>query len=189
MYPFLSYAPWAWYYHSFHEKPQPPQDIMTRTQKAFDPSIASWRVWTPADPKGKNTLLEGESGRLETADGKANDGETNAELWPEVVLNPIYYVSLLGLTDVVKSLEGRGLDCSCKGGRFGFPLQAAVAMNRVETAKHLVSLGIDVLQTGGVYGAAIVAAAAASSNELVRVLLDAGVDLKPRMRLDGFALR
>jgi len=46
MYPFLSYASWAWYYHSYHEKPKPPpQDIMSMTQQAFDPSISSWKVW------------------------------------------------------------------------------------------------------------------------------------------------
>lgn len=45
IYPFLSYASWAWYFHSFHQSPIPPTPIVRRTQKAFDPSICSWKVW------------------------------------------------------------------------------------------------------------------------------------------------
>jgi hypothetical protein len=47
VYPFLSYAAWAWYFHSFRDKPTPSQDIMQRTQRAFNPATSSWRVWTP----------------------------------------------------------------------------------------------------------------------------------------------
>lgn len=191
IYPFLSYASWAWYFHSFHRKPTPSKDIMDRTRKAFDPATSRWRVWTP--------LMEAE---LVDSDGKEWDFVTDTETDSDVdsnfdsvssrsnilsssdtgtqvttVQNPIYYASLLGLTDVVKWLEEQGLDCSCVGGRFGFPLQAAVARNQEEVVNHLLSRNIDVSQTGGQYGAAIVAAAALSTPEMVEILLAAGANV------------
>ncbi|RYP46525.1 hypothetical protein DL768_007272 [Monosporascus sp. mg162] len=176
VYPFLSYAAWAWYFHSFHEKPTPSEDIIHRTQKAFDPSISSWKVWTP--------LMEAEltdSDIDEWVNVSDTDSETDCERHgrsiSQEVETPIYYASLLGLIDVVKWLEGQGLECGCAGGRFGFPLQAAVARNHVELVKYLLNRHVNVSQEGGQFGASIVAAAAMSTPEIVRILLSAGANV------------
>jgi ankyrin repeat protein len=93
------------------------------------------------------------------------------------VLTPLYYASLLGLTDVVKWLEDQGLDCSCAGGRYGFPLQAAVVGGHENVVKHLLNRHVKVSEKGGQYGAAIIAAAAVSTPEIVEILLVAGADV------------
>jgi ankyrin repeat protein len=193
IYPFLSYAAWAWYFHGFHRKPTPSKDIMDRTQKVFNPSTSSWRVWSPVlEAELRDT--EDEEWDFGTVTSNSYNGETNdsddeqlagsgssmpeeTALFQRTVQNPIYYASLLGLVEVVKWLEEQALDCSCIGGRFGFPLQAAVVRNHSEMVSHLLNRNVDVSQKGGQYGAAIIAAAAASTPEIVQILLDAGADV------------
>jgi ankyrin repeat protein len=218
VYPFLSYAAWAWYFHSFRDKPAPSQDIMHRTQRAFDPTTSSWRVWTPlmeaklADSNsddwsfGELSTSEADEWVDEDDDDDDNeeegddddngdedddnsdydnsddgDDDDDNESKPPTdwkVQNPIYYASLLGLTDVVRWLEDQGLDCNCAGGRFGFPLQAAVVSGQEDLVRHLLNRSVNVSQTGGQYGAAIVAAAAQASPSTVQMLLAAGADPK-----------
>ncbi|KAH6616059.1 ankyrin repeat-containing domain protein [Chaetomium sp. MPI-SDFR-AT-0129] len=166
VYPFLSYAAWAWYFHSFREKPTPSQVIMHRTQRVFDPITSRWRVWMP--------LMEAKLARLEL------DGWRFGEVATMEADKLIYCASLLGLTDVVRWLEDQGLDCSCVGGYFGFPLQAAVVSGQEDLVRYLLDRGVNVCQTGGYYGAAVVAAAAArrASSSTVQMLLEAGADPK-----------
>ncbi|GAB1316489.1 hypothetical protein MFIFM68171_06699 [Madurella fahalii] len=180
MYPFLSYASWAWYYHSFHEKPKPPEDIMTRTQKAFDPSVASWRVWTPVmEERLMDAAVERHSSQDDDPDPESND---SGECGTNSATGNAFPKGDTGVSEAADNganvAGGPGPGLRLQGWPLRVPSAAAVAMNRVETVKHLVSLGVDVLQTGGVYGAAIVAAAATSGDELVKVLLDAGADVK-----------
>lgn len=181
IYPFLSYAAWAWYFHSFHEKPTPSQDIMHRTQKAFDPTTSSWKVWTPLMEAELTVseLDEWSYGVISVSDTNSEtDSEGHDRSMSREVQTPIYYASLLGLTDVVKWLEDQGLDCSCAGGRFGFPLQAAVVRNHEEVVKHLLNYNVNVSQKGGLYGASIIAAAAVSTPKIVKTLLAANADVK-----------
>ncbi|KAI9733106.1 MAG: hypothetical protein M1834_003653 [Cirrosporium novae-zelandiae] len=208
IYPFLSYAAWAWYFHGFHQKPTPSQDIMHWTQKVFDPSTSSWRVWSPVleaelcdseDEDEKRDLgIVSSSSESDESSSSGSDkiSDSIVEQLPErlgpglvssipdkialfdsTVQNPIYYASLLGLKEIVKWLEEQGLNCTCAGGHFGFPLQAAVARNNKEVVIHLLDRKADVLQKGGQYGAAIIAAAAVSTLEIVKILLKAGTDL------------
>lgn len=186
-YPFLSYAAWAWYFHSFHRKPTPPsQDILQRTRKAFDPTVSSWKVWAPvmesqlAGPdKEWEKLIKRELNSTTDDKGSKRSATEDSKERPltTIVHDPIYYASLLGLVDVVKWLEQQGLDCNCMGGRFGFPLQAAVARNQNVVVKYLLNRNANILAKGGLYGSAIIAAAALSSSEMVDILLDAGADL------------
>ncbi len=180
VYPFLSYASWAWYFHSFHEKPTPSQDIMHRTQKAFDPATSSWKVWTPLmEAELTDSDIEDWNLGVTTSSdfGSDADSEDHNDSRSQKVLNPIYYASLLGLTEVVKWLEDQGLDCACAGGHFGFPLQAAVVKNHEDVVKHLLNRGVDVSQKGGQYGTSIIAAAAVSTLQIVKILLTANPDL------------
>lgn len=85
----------------------------------------------------------------------------------------LYYAALLGLTNLVKSLKARGLDCNAPGGHFGFPLQAAIEGGYGETINCLLDdLDIDINRNGGFYGSAISAAAAKGLTSVVKRLLD-----------------
>ncbi|MCJ1405107.1 hypothetical protein MMC11_008333 [Xylographa trunciseda] len=88
--------------------------------------------------------------------------------------NPIYYASLLGLTNLVKSLRAQGLDCNTAGGKFGFPLQAAIEGGYHDTVFYLLDVGVDVNRSGGYYGSALGAAAAQGAKSVVERLLSMG---------------
>ena len=211
IYPFLSYAAWAWYFHGYLKSPLPSRDIVQWTQKVFDPSQPNWRVWAPVleaelldpDDQGSESeptesITENEGTESEETDSEIKNGESikgsadeglerlDLDVMPHTpteepcsvsVQNPIYYACLLGLIDVLKWLEEQGLDCCCNGGRFGFPLQAAVARNQFETVAHLLNRQVDVSQKGGRYGSAIVAAGAMSTPYITMLLLDKNADV------------
>ena len=85
----------------------------------------------------------------------------------------LYYAALLGLTNLVKSLKARGLDCNAIGGYYGFPLQAAIEGGYSETISCLLDdPDIDVNQVKGFYGTAISAASAKGLIAIVKRLLD-----------------
>lgn len=90
----------------------------------------------------------------------------------------MYYASLLGIGEIVRWLEDQGLDFNMLGGRYGFPLQAAIVGNHENIVTYLIARNVKVAQTGGQFGAAIVAAAARSSLRIVQLLLKADVDVK-----------
>ncbi|CAN9259176.1 unnamed protein product [Alternaria alternata] len=159
--------------------------ILERTQKAFDPTVSKWKVWTPlleAELTGRESdwenLSDVSSGFDEFASnsGKGSEPEQEVSISMNLVENPIYYGSLLGLVDVVKWLADQDLDCDCTGGRFGFPKQAAVARNQDGVLRYLLDRNVDVQQEGGLYGFTIIAAATLSSLELVKLLLNSGAD-------------
>ncbi|KAH8803422.1 hypothetical protein F5884DRAFT_861749 [Xylogone sp. PMI_703] len=143
IYPFLSYASWAWYFHGFYQKPKPSQDVMNQTLRAFDPDISSWKVGTPVM---EAELTDSSSDDWDFGITSGSDTTSNAQSDHEgiactcTVQNPIYYASLLGLTDIVQWLEDKGLDCTCAGGNFGFLLQAAMCCKRVGSMVPLLLL-------------------------------------------------
>lgn len=191
LYPFLSYASWAWYFHSYHQRPPPHEDIMDITRRAFDPASLSWKVWTPVLERKLVEAAPHSSQLWEQSDDDASDVEdsTTSSSGEEVTSvqnaapdelaetlhleNPIYYASLLGLTDVVDWLAGQGLRVDCVGGRYGFPLQAASAQDHGDAVAHLLTHGALVNQTGGEFKTALIAAAASATLETVQRLLDA----------------
>lgn len=185
-YPFLTYAAWAWYYHSFYKKPRPCQDIIAQTRKAFDPAELSWKVWTPVmeaelpEPEPyETTSVVASQARFDqkSASQGALDAKAASSDMLQDVQSPIYFASLLGLVDVVKWLEDQGLDVNSSGGTFGFPLQAAITRNHEDLVKHLLGRGVDVRKKGGMFGTALIAAAAMSTTDMVKTLLDAKSDL------------
>lgn len=201
LYPFLSYAAWAWYFHSFHQKPRPCEDIIDSTKRAFDPGSQSWRVWTPvleqriieAGRTGLESLWEGDGvSEVSASRSESISDLTEDEISPSLedlpteadeeaknihLENPIYYASLLGLTDVVEWLADQGLAIDCVGRRFGFPLQAASARDHAETVSQLLHRGASVNQRGGEFHTALIAAAACATLQTVRRLLEAKADL------------
>jgi ankyrin repeat protein len=109
---------------------------------------------------------------------KGGDEEEPQELLRAKDPSPIYYASLLGLTDVIKALQTQGLDCKTPGGRFRFPLQATVANDQQQTVEYLLGQGADVSQRGGQYGSAVGAAAALGLDSIMTTLIEAGADLQ-----------
>jgi ankyrin repeat protein len=185
IYPFLSYASWAWYFHSFHNKPKPSQEVMNQALKAFDPATSSWKIWTPVmeaeltEWSGDDMNFDATSESDTTSESDATSeisSDSNETASSSMLQNPIYYAALLGLTDIVQWLEDKGLDCNCAGGYFGFPLQAAVARNHEDVVKHLLDRKVDVLQEGGEFGSAIIAAAEMASPAIMKLLLAAKAD-------------
>ena len=89
---------------------------------------------------------------------------------------PIYYASLLGLTEVVKLLRMKGLDCMAPGRKYGFPLQTAVIKGHRDTVAYLIEHGASPLQSGGYHGSVTFAALASGSEDILRLLLSKGAD-------------
>ncbi|KAH7241207.1 ankyrin repeat-containing domain protein [Fusarium tricinctum] len=181
IYPCLSYAAWAWYFHGFHGKPAPPKDFLEQTQRVFNPADSCWKVWSPhMEAKLKESEMV-EPSRNIPGEMFLNWGE-EAEILSGYasgeVQTPMYYASLLGLIDVVKWLEDQGLDFGVIGGRFGFPLQAAVVRNHEELVKYLLNRRVEVSQKGGQFGSSIIAAAAMATPGIVEILLAAGADVE-----------
>lgn len=216
LFPLLSYASWAWYFHSFHQKPQPRPEVISSTKRAFDPATPSWKVWTRVlertlvearrersivaseeqesslggeeeDALSENSVSDPGSDVAHTDSSSARDVFTALQatdiareplkLEGDIhVENPIYYASLLGLTGIVTWLAEQGLQVSCAGGHFGFPLQAAAARGHDEVVAYLVNRKAPVNQTGGKFYTALLAAAACARLETVKILLDAGAD-------------
>jgi len=226
VYPFLAYAGWAWYFHSYKRKLEPPAEIIARTKRVFHPYTGSWKVWSPvmelnlSDERrldghdtGERSETETQSGGTAEDDGSIQDSNSSSErssddsdaagesdgeedsaregnepqeTTPYVMLNPLYYAALLGIEEIVRWLEDQGLDCDSVGGRYGFPLQAAVVGSHEAIVRHLVSRKANVNQKGGQFQTALMAAADKSTPEIVKILLDAGADVSASTN-DGLA--
>ena len=102
--------------------------------------------------------------------------------------SPVYYVSLLGLTDMIQYLAEEGLDYEANGGRYGFPLGAAAANDHILSVDALITLKADVNRQGGEYKTALIAAAARSSESMCRILIKAGANMEDRDNLGETAL-
>ncbi|KAI0532789.1 ankyrin repeat and SOCS box protein 7 [Xylaria digitata] len=195
-YPFLSYAAWAWYFHSYKRQFETPAETITRTKRVFHPSTGSWKTWSPVMELklndewkiGPSKLTAGSDDGTNDDTAKASEvGENGANdqianiipqlIKPLAVQNPLYYASLLGIEEIDRWLEGEGLDCNCSGGLYGFPLQAAVVGNHEAIVKHLITRKADVNQKGGYFGTALMAAATNSTLEITEILVRAGADI------------
>ena len=198
VYPFLAYAAKSWYMHALRDQ-RMSDDIMPWAEKLFNPSTSNWILWSkvfegelqlddelssPALRDEESTIVEdsdvdNEPALCLTGDEKSSSSSGDAEELSEIhtLPSPIYYASLLGLTDIVKALQSQGLGCSAPGGLYGFPLQAAVHNSHQETVEYLLQQGIDVNQRGGLYGLAICAAAARGVHKILDLLIKAGADL------------
>ncbi|KAI0104640.1 ankyrin repeat and SOCS box protein 7 [Nemania sp. FL0031] len=214
-YPFLSYAAWAWYFHSWYKKNmEVVAETVARTKKVFHPHTGSWKVWSPMmdlklnDDQWKLAVpiddtsesSEEEASEVgvsenEASEEKASEEEAEPEgthrSLPTMSLslqNPLYYASLLGIEEIVKWLEDEGLDCNCKGGLYGFPLQAAVVGKHVAIVKHLINRSADVNSKGGHFTTALMAAASVATPEITNILIEAGADVSVTNRVGCTAL-
>lgn len=187
VYPFLAYAAKSWYMHVLHDHHMS-EDIMPWVEKLFNPSTSNWILWSRVfegeleledEPISASVLSDGASSVEsvdveETDEADADEAEELGDVDSEP--SPMYYAALLGFTDLVKALQSQGLDCSARGGIYGFPLQAAVRNAHQETVEYLVQQDIDLNQRGGRYSLAICAAAALGYDKIMDMLVTAGAD-------------
>ncbi|KAL8992333.1 MAG: hypothetical protein Q9169_007180 [Polycauliona sp. 2 TL-2023] len=122
MYPFLSYAAWAWYFHGYRKIPLDSQDIVQWTQKVFDPSQSNWRVWTP--------FLEAQLLSLDDPDGRSVSTDTSPGSESSDTSSDG------GIEEIDPPLE------LCPGGQYGSAIVAAAASSTVEMAVMLLDKGI-----------------------------------------------
>ena len=176
-YPFLAYAAKFWYVHALLDK-RMSEDIVPRAEKLFDSSKSNWILWSRVF---ENDLKFYDQPSPYSSIGSHDfliycykaEGHGKLDKQP----GPIYFAALLGLTEFVKALRSQGLDCSARGGLYGFPLQAATHNSHQETVEYLVQQDVDLNQQGGFYGSAICAAAAQGSDRILDILIKAGADL------------
>ncbi|KAJ8121057.1 hypothetical protein ONZ43_g2399 [Nemania bipapillata] len=178
-YPFLSYAAWAWYFHSC-----PMMNLKLNN--------GQWELAAPIDHTSESS--EGGASEGETSEGETSEEETSEEEASEEeaepagthqspstmslsLQSPLYYASLLGIEEIVKWLEDEGLDCNCKGGLYGFPLQAAVVGKHIAIVSHLINRSADVNSEGGHFTTALMAAASVATPEIANLLIEAGADV------------
>jgi Ankyrin repeats (3 copies) len=95
----------------------------------------------------------------------------------EDVPPPLYYASLLGLTNIVSLLIlEAGADGNAQGGQYGNALQAASAGGHDQVVQRLLEAGPDINAKGGRYGNALRAASYEGHDQVVQRLLEAGAD-------------
>ena len=147
-------------------------DQASHSDEWDDPGDASSLEDIEATPATKSENAPFES-KPETSEQSVPTEATDI-VAPHAASNPMYYASLLGLTNVVRSLRAKGLNPNAAGGRFGFPLEAAIESGYQETIDYIVGLGADINQAGGFYGSCVGAAAAVGTLSLVSLLLEKG---------------
>ncbi|OTA03675.1 hypothetical protein A9Z42_0041760 [Trichoderma parareesei] len=116
-----------------------------------------------------------ESGMEEDESGQESGNESLEAPTPvaerKISPSPVYYATILGLTDIVERLIESGHDCNTIGGEFGTPLQAAVVNEQRATIEVLLKHKADPSQKGGTYGTPLIAAVILGSGDIFDGLL------------------
>ena len=87
---------------------------------------------------------------------------------------PLYYASLNGHLDILRSLLDEGANVNAQGGWYGNALQAASERGHEQVVKTLLDKGAEVNAQGGEYGNALQAASVGGHEQVVTTLLNAG---------------
>lgn len=101
--------------------------------------------------------------------------------------SPIYFAACLGLTDIIKALQGLGLSCDTVGGRYGTPLQAAIVYGHESSAEYLLAQDVDVQRNVGYWGSAIGAAVGPARKECYKSSLKLAQALGLKTSTDGIS--
>lgn len=196
IYPFLVYAARSWFAHASHHSPMA-ADVVKYATKLFDPKAENWKIWSEVY-EANSTLFDLIQDSVQpdplsqsvSSDGSSTESDEEIEIDADevesvpsqdpVVVSPVYFAALLGLTDVLRALISQGLDINAPGGRHGFPLQAATASNELPAVMLLLESGATASQIGGKCGCALNAAALNGSVATVKLLLDRGASVSGR---------
>jgi ankyrin repeat protein len=152
-------------------------NIPTLSQQWIDqtPPIYSLHLAASAGLTGAVTrLLKGGS----EIDEKDQSGST-----------PLYYASLNGHLDILRSLLDKGADVDAQGGNYGNALYAASVGGHEQVVKTLLDKGAEVNAQGGQYGNALQAASEGGHEQIVKTLLDKGAEVNAQGGRYGNALQ
>ncbi|KAF5337741.1 hypothetical protein D9758_016029 [Tetrapyrgos nigripes] len=89
-----------------------------------------------------------------------------------IIAQPLYYASYIGLKSVVVYMLEKGADVNAQGGYYGNALQAASRNGHLEVVRALLEKGADVNAQGGWFGNALQAASSWGHLEVLRALLE-----------------
>ncbi|KAF7980709.1 hypothetical protein HWV62_37173 [Athelia sp. TMB] len=89
---------------------------------------------------------------------------------------PLYFASIVGLTQVVPHLINQGADPNVPSGPEGTTLHGAAFWGRLEVFKLLLQLGADISINVGKHGTVLQAASSGGSAEIAKMLLEQGAD-------------
>jgi ankyrin repeat protein len=166
IYPFLPYAATSWYEHSSKSGVDIHRDLLAYAKRLLNPATKNWVIWSEfyeISPSNQGLSL-----------GYKLD--LTPHTIPMKLANPLYYASLLGLSDILVDLIRQGLDVNAEGGTFDTPLQAAIIHGHAETVVALLQAGASVTRRNGVWGSTLRAAAWRDNVEILRTLLSHGAD-------------
>lgn len=106
------------------------------------------------------------------------------------IVSPLYYASLVGLTDIVRCLLRDGsADVHAQGGFYGNVLEAALISGNEQVVKLLFDKVADANTQGRNYGSALQVASYRGYKEVVRLLLDEGAGVNGQGGLFGNAFQ
>ena len=159
-YAFLDYAALYVPTHLFHAQPLS-QSIVKLCNALLDPSESRWLTFSEVQMAWYYRTFEKYL-------KKAND----------LLPNPLYYASMLGMCETIKYLLGCGMDINIIGGPFATPLQAAASCGHTDSVRLLLDHGadVDILDLKDGFGNALQAAAAYGYEDIVNMLLDHGAN-------------
>lgn len=173
-YPLLSYAATYWYRHL----------AILSSRGKLRRSITALAVEL-FDTKRSEHLLRGIDDVLANGPEDPNAMRPGRSGFP----TPLYYASILGISDVVMMLIERGDDANEIGGYCGSPLHAAAFNGKTEILHSLLDHGAKVDSICGYFGSVLQIASYRGHGEAVHILLELGADVNLACGYYGSALQ
>ena len=124
-------------------------------------------------------LMSGEGGLLNwvrIADPDSYGGYKSSRLEIGDLASPLYYASLIGLSEPVNMMIERNLDVNAEGGRCRNALQAALVRGNTAIAQVLLDKGADIDAVGR-FGTVLCVSCSAGYYEIAELLLNKGADV------------
>lgn len=97
--------------------------------------------------------------------------------WKEADGSPLYYMSLLGLSQLCKRLLAAGADANASGGLYGSPLRAAAMNGHGDVVELLLDSNANPNRTKRLEGTPLLAAASRGYRKIIESLLSHGVEV------------
>ncbi|KAK8099700.1 uncharacterized protein PG998_012941 [Apiospora kogelbergensis] len=185
LFPFLDYAAWAWYFHSFHERPAPAEEIVSHTKRAFDPTTDGWKVWTPILETRLSEAMDGDPLYPSEENAEYSDDERELEWTSSTSSDESNDVALSASDDEDQKREEKEEEdvneeasSSPKETQVRNPVYYASLLGLKEVVKWLLEQGLDAACVGGRYGFPLQAAAAGGHTDVVAYLIHSGAPVR-----------
>ena len=126
--------------------------------------------------------------RIFNPDSLWKSRRSDLKLETNSIPSPLYYMSLLDVTGVLKTLLNTGINVNIHGGEHGNALSAASYSGHERAVRLLLDKGANVNAKGGAYDNPLSAASSAGCEKIVRLLLGKGADVNATGRRCNTAL-